>query len=171
MDLLAEIGKVTVRWAALDLLLFQILTCVLENAEAAHKIIFNLQGAGLQRLAAFNDTIGASALSLEERSALLDITRRCKDMIGERNDIVHSPMATHFVISADFVRQTTVRMRKDGRTSTVTVADIKKHTTKIGLILHEIEQIAHRLMLEKLSDCEYEADWDDPTGQDRDIAM
>ncbi len=73
-DLIMELGKVTVRWSALDLLLVQIMSAALKNHVAAHQLVFS-KGAGQQRFRLFERVIGASGLEEVTRKEILGHSR------------------------------------------------------------------------------------------------
>ncbi|WP_421594346.1 hypothetical protein [Shinella sp. M27] len=82
--LLEDIGRVTVRWSAIDLYLLWFAELALRNREAATEIILNGSGAGRQRLEAFDRVIGASYFDEKERAELLGITGMLRSLLSER---------------------------------------------------------------------------------------
>jgi len=144
-ELLAEIGKVTIRWAALDLYLVNILAAALRNQAAAHNLIFNATGAGRQRLETFKEVIGASDFTTEERRVLIVLAKQCGRLLGERNVIVHSPLVTSITLEGKKIKWSMHRVSRSGKRVDVTVDSIRQHADDVGEVLGKIEELSEQL--------------------------
>lgn len=140
-------GKVCVRWAALDLLLVQILSVALCNSLAARDLIFNGSSFGKNRLDAFNRAIGASRFTEEERSALLALTKKTADLLSARNDIVHAPLVISLSVKGDKIASKLTRISRQGKEHELSIEKIEAHVNAIGSVLGDLEFLAQDLDL------------------------
>jgi hypothetical protein len=146
--LLQEIGRVTVRWAALDMVLLKVVWLALDNRAAAYEIIFGSHNAGKQRLEAFNRVIGASKFTQEEREALLGLSADFARLLGTRNDIVHSPLVLALNVGADKKLSFTLKsVDRDGRQKDVSEKKIHRHSKLVGQKLSELEDVVDDLFI------------------------
>jgi len=146
-ELLILYGKVSVRWAAIDLLLVQILRLDLGNSAAAHDLIFNTTGAGKNRIEGFNRAIGASRFEQEERRKILTATRLVTDLISARNDIIHSPLVTRLSFEGKTITPHLEKLGKSGKPKPVSIDKIEAHLAAIGRALTQLEELALELEL------------------------
>ncbi|MBY3106282.1 hypothetical protein RWK44_10440 [Rhizobium sp. 25PS6] len=146
-EVLELYGKVSVRWAALDLLLVGVLSIALENRPAAHDLIFNAAGSGKTRLDAFNRAIGASRFTREERAASLELTRKAADLLSARNEIIHAPLVIGLSIDGSKITPTLNKLGRQGKEQPLAVSKIEKHVKAIGDILSKLERLAESLDL------------------------
>ncbi|MCY1243659.1 hypothetical protein D9M68_412940 [compost metagenome] len=146
-ELLILYGRVCVRWAAIDLLLVQILRLDLGNRAAAHDLIFNTAGAGKSRIEVFNRAIGASRFRQEERRRILTAIRFVTDLISARNDIIHSPLVTRLSLEGKTITPHLEKMGKSGKQKPVSINKIEAHLAAIGRALGELEELARELEL------------------------
>ncbi|NTI03469.1 hypothetical protein G6K88_15710 [Agrobacterium rhizogenes] len=145
-ELLAEIGKVTVRWAAIDLVLLDISCIALRNHDAAVAIILSGSVAGRQRLEAFNGVIAGSYFNQAERQSILKVTETLRELATKRNAIVHSPLVVSYWVRdrKTFERRLTWVDRK-GKQTVVSIGDVKQHVADVGNALDMLEEIATAL--------------------------
>ncbi len=146
-EVLVLYGKVSVRWAALDLLLVQILSIALSNPSAARDLIFNGASFGKNRLETFNRAIGASRFTQDEREALLALSRKTADLLSARNDIVHSPLVINLSIEGNSIVPKLTRISRQGKTTELSITKIKGHIGAIGRVLSDLESLAQDLDL------------------------
>ncbi|MEZ0000943.1 hypothetical protein [Sinorhizobium fredii] len=146
-ELLILYGKTSVRWAAIDLLLVQILRLDLGNSAAAHDLIFNTAGAGKNRIEVFNRAIGASRFEQEERRKILMVTRFVTDLISARNDIIHSPLVTRLSLEGRTITPRLEKVGKSGKPKPVSIGRIEAHLTAIGSVLSQLEELMLELEL------------------------
>jgi len=146
-EVLVLYGKVSVRWAALDLLLVQILSTALSNPSAAQDLIFNGASFGKNRLETFNRAIGASRFTQEEREALLALTKKAADLLGARNDIVHSPLVVNLSLEGNSIVPKLTRINRQRKATELSIKKIKGHIAAIGRVLSDLEDMAQELDL------------------------
>jgi hypothetical protein len=140
-ELLAEIGKVTVRWGALDLLLAGLLSTLLQDPSVGHKLIFVSCRGGWQRLTKFKATVEDLELDERVKTDLLDLTREFLDLLDERNAIVHSPLVTSYKVDGKKIGLRVERLNKNGLKTSVTVDAIRAHADELGGRLALLEAI------------------------------
>lgn len=145
-ELLAEIGKVTIRWAAIDLALLDISYIALRNHDAAVAIILSGSVAGRQRLEAFNAVIAGSYFNQAERQSILKVTETLRELATKRNAIVHSPLVVSYSVrdKRTFERRLTWVDRK-GKQTVVSIDDLEQHVADVGYALSKLEEIATAL--------------------------
>jgi len=136
--LLQEIGKVTVRWAALDLILVNILEVALKNRAAAHQIILGSNNAGAQRLDAFKDAIGASYFEQFERKKVIETANKAKSLLAIRNSIVHSPLIMSFSLKGTAIKMEPKAVSKKGTIREMEKIDV--HLARILQVLEDMEE-------------------------------
>lgn len=132
-------GKVAVRWAAADLLLAHILALVLGNNSAAHRLIFMTVGSGQQRIQTFNDTVGASWLSVEDRKRVLAVTKTLSGLLAARNDIIHSPLTISLAVEGTRIIPSTAKVLKSGKIQKLSLDRVADHVEDIGRALAQLE--------------------------------
>ncbi|WP_112602738.1 hypothetical protein ACK83U_12345 [Rhizobium sp. WW22] len=143
-DLLQGIGKVTVRWAAMDLALANIATIILKNRQAALALIFRSQNAGAQRLECFKDVVGAAReLDATERESLISLANEFKKLLPDRNEIVHSPRIVWFSTRDEGVALQIKGLSKSGILKDL--ADVEQHADDVGRLLGELDAIFDEL--------------------------
>lgn len=146
-DILQAIGKITVRWAALDVLLASIVAIAARNDAIADDLIFGSNDAGKKRLEKFDRAIGASDFDKMERERLLAITERLGAMLGTRNDIVHSPLNVAFTLEDGRLTKQFVKMghrtrgRQGGRPKQFSLSSAQTHLEKLKTELDELEAV------------------------------
>lgn len=140
-DLLAEIGKVTVRWAAFDMMLVWILAVALENQAAAQKIIFQTVGAGRQRIEAFKDVIGSCRFDEEYRRSIIELANEFRTQLDERNAIIHSPLTTTVKVDGKSLRWVLQRVAKSGKPQDFSIDIVKKHVQILDKLMGELERL------------------------------
>lgn len=140
-ELLHEVGRVTVRWAALDLLLVEILAVVLENDIAAYQLVFRTSSFGRERLELVKDLIGGSKLDAGERESIFACISKLKTLLTERNTIVHSPLVMHFGVKGSKLTMKVQRVMRDGAQRDVTIEGIKAHVENVTATLEKLEEI------------------------------
>lgn len=145
-DILQTIGKITVRWAALDVLLASIVAIAARNDAIADDLIFGSNDAGKKRLEKFDRAIGASDFDRKERERLLAITVCLGAMLGTRNDIVHSPLNVAFTLDDDgrltkqFVKMGhRTRSAQSKRPKHFSLSSAQAHLEKLKTELNELE--------------------------------
>jgi hypothetical protein len=160
-ELLILYGKVSVRWAAIDLMLVDILAVELNNRAAAHALIFK-SGAGKSRFEVFKDAIGESRFDQVDRVRILSIMRSITSLMATRNDIIHAPLVTVYSIEGKKITSTLSKIdRKQGRTQPVLIRRIEDHVNAVGKLLDDLEPMAADLNMKYGSsecDCGDETD-------------
>lgn len=146
-DLIQAIGKVTVRWATLDMLLLEILSVAIENHALAVDVILTRPGAGRQRIEAFDRAIGGSRLTQLERGGLLELTGRFLKLLGERNDIVHTPLVTSIKVQGKKFAYVTEKLGRKGKRQKLSISSIDQHLKDVGEALAELERAYGALVM------------------------
>ncbi|MBY2913963.1 hypothetical protein HF206_07490 [Rhizobium leguminosarum] len=139
-ELLKEYGRVCIRWAAVDLMFVRLLSVALRgNYEAARDLIFNSAGSGRQRISIFENAIGGSHFEQIDRERILLITRRINDLLGARNDVIHSPLSIAYKVEGKSIRPSVMSTNRRGRERPVSLDAIKEHVALIGHCLSDLE--------------------------------
>jgi hypothetical protein len=142
--LMAAIGRVTVRWAAVDLQMVAILAAVLGNKPAAQSIIFGGSGAGLQRFDTFLGVIGQSRLDQPSREKVFNIVLELKSIYGERNRIAHGPLGLEVSVDGNAVSLSLTRSDRDGDPKPTSLEKVDSHLTKVGELLQRLRGLSLR---------------------------
>ncbi|WPE19978.1 hypothetical protein [Shinella zoogloeoides] len=146
-ELAAEIGWITIRWAALDLLLVQILGEVLRNRVAAQQIIFAEQNAGQQRFRAFERVIGTSSLDAATRKAIIDRMKQIGVLYRKRNEIVHEPFSSRLQVIDGKLHGRIIALDREGKSKDINIDDFKRHATQVDEHLTFLEETALAISL------------------------
>jgi len=154
-EIVTELGRVTVRWSALDIILVEILSSVLESHEAARQIIFSNNNAGRQRFRAFQRIVGSSRLDEHTRKEIFAAMTALSALYGERNAIVHEPLQTEYSADGKRIRASIVAVDRDGKRRKVNIEKLKAHSAAVDVHLHAMDEIALRLA------CIHEVTFDD----------
>lgn len=149
-DILELIGRVTVRWAALDLLLQDIVYIAITNPAAAAELIFGSANAGKQRLEKFDRAIGASRFTIDQRRRLLEITAEFASLLGTRNDIIHSPLIKTYSVENSKLRANLVQIKRTGKASNFSIDTVNRHIDHVGSLLTQLEAIRDEVAEEYL---------------------
>jgi len=164
-EIATEIGRITVRWAALDLLLVQILGTVLKNQVAAHTIIFAEQNAGQQRFQAFERVVGSSDLDTSTRKLIIDRMRQIRSLYRKRNAIVHEPLNGRFVIEGKkTLRSQVVAIDRYGKHRDISIEDFKAHAAEVDKHLSFLENISLEISPPELDDVAHDTLLQDDEG-------
>lgn len=152
-ELLEEIGKVTVRWAAADLLMVKIVEVITRNRQVAHDYIFKA-GFGQQRFDAFLEVIGTSCFDQPERQALYTVISTLKKLLPDRNDIVHSPLAMAIRMDGNKIKFEVQKLSRGGKQSKADLEKIKKHTLQVGDLVGKLDELTVELREKYLADAD-----------------
>ncbi len=144
-EVIAELGRVTVRWAALDLLLVRIASIALQNAPAAQSIIFCESNAGQARFRTFERIIGASFFDADERSQILALMEVLSRHYRERNALTHEPLAGGYSVQSKRLEFHLQFVSRDGKRKDVSLRDIEDHVRAVDNHLETFERIADHL--------------------------
>lgn len=134
--ILQAIGLVTVRWASVDLDIATILGEVLHNKEAGLSCVFDSTDSGLRRFETSIAIVGSSSLPEGDRRHLIEIAKKLKLLLNERNRIVHSPLVWSAFSDGEKMG---MRLSRIGRISKaeksrfkeITEADILSHAESV----------------------------------------
>ncbi len=140
-DLITALGRVSVRWAALDLLLVHIASVALKNFPAAQSCIFGDQNAGQRRFTAFERIIGASFFEQEERNAILRHLEKLQSLYSRRNKLTHEPLDTRYTIEGKTIRSHLAFVSRDGEPKEAKLEDINRHVDEVDIELAALESI------------------------------
>lgn len=149
-DILELIGKVTVRWAALDLLLQDVVYIALANPAVATELIFGSTNAGKQRLEKFDRAIGGSRFSMDQRERLLEISGKFASLLGTRNDIIHSPLITTYSVENAKLRSNLLQIKRTGKASYFSSETVNRHLEQVGALLRSLEALRDEIAEEYL---------------------
>ncbi len=147
-ELIAALGRVTVRWASLDLTLVQIAAVALKNMPAAQSSIFGDHNAGQRRFTAFERIIGASFFEEGERSAILDHMAKLRILYRRRNSLTHEPLDGTMTVEGQSLRFDLAFITRDGETKAVKMDEINQHVKDVDTELEALESIWD-LLIEK----------------------
>lgn len=145
-ELVTALGRVSVRWASLDLLLVHIAAIALKNMPAAQSSIFGDHNAGRQRFTAFERIIGASFFDQKERTAILEHMAKLRSLYGRRNSLTHEPLDTRLTVEGKKLRFDLAFISRDGRTREAKLDDINRHVKEVDAELDALETIWERLV-------------------------
>jgi hypothetical protein len=145
-ELIAQLGRVTVRWAALDLLLVRIAAIALRNPPAAWNIIFSANNAGQGRFRAFDRVIGASFFDEDERTAILRRTEALSQLYRVRNSLTHEPLEGTYSIDGTGLSFHLQFVSRDGGMKPVAIKEIKAHIDTVDEHLETLESILDHLL-------------------------
>lgn len=145
-ELIESLGRVTVRWASLDLLLVHIAAVALKNRPAAQSCIFGEYNAGQRRFTAFQDIIGASFFDQDERVAILHRMKTLRKLYKERNALTHEPLDGRVTVEGKLLKFDLVSVNREGKKKDVDVEDINKHVSQVDAELEALEGIWERLI-------------------------
>lgn len=145
-ELITELGRVTVRWAALDLLLVRIASIALKNVPAAQGVIFGESNAGRARFAAFERVIGASFFDEDERSEILARMKEVARIYQARNALTHEPLEGTYSAHGKSLKFRLQFVARDGKKRDAVLADIESHVRAIDEHLEALESILEFLL-------------------------
>lgn len=145
-ELIEALGRVTVRWASLDLLLVHIAAIALKNLPAAQSCIFGDHNAGHRRFTAFQDIIGASFLNEDERSSILGRLKLLRTLYKQRNALTHEPLDGTLTIEGKKIILGLQFVTRSGARREVRIADIEKHVADVDAELEALETIWENLV-------------------------
>ncbi|WP_234841635.1 hypothetical protein [Sinorhizobium meliloti] len=143
--MLQEVGRVTIRWAEVDLLLVDLAFVILRNLEAAHQHVFQMSAAGTERLRRFDRIVGSSDLSTAERRAIMAVTERLRSLYSTRNDIVHSPIVLAYSVEGARINSRLTKISREGKQRDVSLSTIRKHADDVGQCIGKLEELATEL--------------------------
>ena len=138
------IGKVTIRWAALDVLLADLIYIDSQNYALAHDSVFGSRDAGIQRIQRVERAIGSSRFTQEERTAIFEITKKLSSIIGMRNEIIHSPLLPNFAIVGKRLQSDLVQVKRAGHQK-FSISAVEKHLDGIATLLFDLERTVDQL--------------------------
>ncbi|MBY4608995.1 hypothetical protein K6M90_15200 [Rhizobium sp. 9T] len=139
-ELLKEYGRVCIRWASVDLMFVRLLSVALHgNYEAARDLIFNSAGSGRQRISIFENAIGGSHFEQIDRERILVMTGRINNLLGARNDVIHSPLSIAFKVEGKSISTSLISTNRRGRERPVSLDAIKEHVSSVGDCLSDLE--------------------------------
>ncbi|MDW9609413.1 hypothetical protein GOA59_32010 [Sinorhizobium meliloti] len=151
--LLQELGRVTIRWAEVDLVLVDLAFVILNgNLEAARQHVFQTAGAGTERLRRFDRIVGSSELSADERRAIMAVTERLRSLYSTRNDIVHSPIVMAYSVEGRRISSRLTKISREGKQRDVSLTTIRKHAEDVGRCIGKMEELATELVEKYLQD-------------------
>ncbi|MBN9242516.1 MAG: hypothetical protein J0I98_06965 [Mesorhizobium sp.] len=143
--LIEELGRVTVRWAALDLLLVRIASIALKNHPAAQSVIFGESNAGQARFRAFERIIGASFFDEDERSEIIAHMKELSRHYRARNALTHEPLEGTYSIEGKRFKFRLQFVARGGGKKDAALEDIQKHVHSVDEHLEALEAILDRL--------------------------
>lgn len=145
-ELLQELGRVTIRWAEVDLMLVDLAFVILNgNLEAARQHVFQTAGAGTERLRQFDRIVGSSELSTEERRAIMAVTEKLRSLYSTRNDIVHSPIVMAYSVEGRRISSRLTKISREGKQRDISLTTIRKHAEEVGSCIGKMEELANEL--------------------------
>lgn len=140
-EILREIGRVTTRWAFIDLQMVATLDVALGNKAAAQNIIFEKTNSGRQRFEAFKDCIGASKFEENERKELIDCINDFMPLLRRRNEIVHEPMDIGVTTRGGAVALGVQAMSRKGIRKDVDIEAIRQHVSEVDVLIDRYDGI------------------------------
>jgi hypothetical protein len=162
-ELITELGRVTVRWAALDLLLARIAAVALRNPPAAWSTIFDKSNAGQGRFRVFDRMIGASFFDEDERSTILRHTETLSTLYSVRNSLTHEPLEGRYSIDGKRLNFHLQFISRKGSVKAVSIEDISAHVSAVDDHLVALESVLDHLS-EKYVPLEQDESCDDQHG-------
>jgi hypothetical protein len=145
-EIIIALGRVTIRWAELDLLLVRIASVALRNTPAGHAAIFGESNAGQARFETFGRIVGASFFSEDERSTILDRLRELRKLYRARNRLTHQPLEGNYFFEQDRLRFQLQFVTRDGKRKDVILNDIECHIGAVDEHLEALEVILETLI-------------------------
>lgn len=139
--LIEALGRVTVRWASLDLMLVHIAAIALKNMPAAQNCIFGSHNAGLRRFTVFEQIIGASFFEQEERATILGHMARLRSLYSKRNSLTHEPLDGKLTIDGKKLRFDLAFVTREGRMREAKLDDIDRHVEEVDAELESLESV------------------------------
>jgi len=140
-ELVSALGRVTVRWASLDLILVHIASVALKNIAAAQSSIFGDHNAGQRRFTAFERIIGASFFEQDERAKILSHMARLRVLYRRRNSLIHEPLDSKITVEGQAIHFDLAFVTRDGETKTAKLEDINQHVKDVDTELEALESI------------------------------
>lgn len=140
-ELVSALGRVTVRWASLDLILVHIASVALKNIAAAQSSIFGDHNAGQRRFTAFERIIGASFFEQDERAKILSHMARLRSLYSKRNSLTHEPLDGKLTIDGKKLRFDLAFVTREGETREAKLDDIHRHVAEVDIELEALESV------------------------------
>lgn len=140
-ELIEALGRVTVRWASLDLMLVHIAAVALKNMPAAQSCIFGNHNAGHRRFTAFEQIIGASFFEQDERATILSHMARLRSLYSKRNSLTHEPLDGKLTIDGKKLRFDLAFVTREGETREAKLDDIHRHVAEVDIELEALESV------------------------------
>lgn len=144
--LIEALGRVTVRWASLDLTLVDIAAVALNNLPAAQEVIFGAHNAGQRRFTAFERIICASNFDQAERTAIIGHLENLRDLYGRRNALIHEPLDGRVTMEGKTLKFDLAFVNRDGKKKDVNLEDIHQHVLQVDAELEALERIWEHLI-------------------------
>ncbi len=160
--LVAAMGKVSIRWAAVDRWMMDILTIALGDQAEAAKIMLDTKNAGRRRLMNFDAAIERSDLGAPYQRHLIELSRRFQDLLSARNEIVHTPLVTSLEMRDSAFAFVTEKLGRGGKREKLSIAAIEKHLTDVWDVLSELQDVRGGLSMHVLNSLSPPEDYRDP---------
>ncbi|GMB81510.1 hypothetical protein NN6n1_22930 [Shinella zoogloeoides] len=140
-ELLKELGRVTRRWAFIDLQLVATLDVALRNMVVAQNIIFEKTNSGRQRFETFKDCIGVSMFDENERKAIIDCINAFIPLLRVRNELIHEPMDIGVTTRGGSVALGVQAMSRKGIRRDVDIDAIRRHVSEVDVLIDRYDGI------------------------------